>query len=148
MSLSSQRIAEVISGELGRWLHSRGFRREGRTFRRWDGPFCLIVNVQASTGNSWEAARFYINLAVYHDEKASPLGRPKEWQGYSRRRLEPLGCGWWTLKPETDLLAVSAEVATLLEKVGLPWLTQEQTKLAAYRDVVRAAGGGPRNLPA
>ena len=51
------------------------------------------------------------------------------------------------MKPETDLPAISAEVATLLEEVGLPWLTQEQTKLAASRNSGRAQAEGRETYP-
>lgn len=142
MSLSSKKIDAVVSGELGRWLRAQGFRKDGRTFRRWDGSVCLIVNVQASHGNTWEEARFYVNLAAYHTKNPPVPDRPKEYEAQSRRRLEPQGHGWWTLTPDTDCSAVSTEVAALLETEGLPWLQRESTLLAGYARLGEAQSAG------
>ncbi|WP_407539813.1 DUF4304 domain-containing protein [Deinococcus radiomollis] len=135
MSIVSRRIDEVVSSELARVLKQHRFRRDGRTFRRWDGPLCLIVNVQASRGNFGENGRFYMNLALYMSELQpsaespstgnSGTEKPKEFQGQRRTRLEKgaaVSDGWWEIGPETSVEALSAEVADLLEERGLTWL--------------------------
>ena len=147
MTLSSQRIDAVISAGLSDWLRSQGFRKKRRTFRRWDGPICLIVNVQASGGNTWDAARFYVNLAVYSAEHSPPSAKPQEHEGHLRRRLEPPEGGWWTLTPETDACAVASEVVTLLAQEGLPWLQRESALLTAYRELGEAQAQGRATYP-
>ncbi|WP_167757787.1 DUF4304 domain-containing protein [Deinococcus fonticola] len=129
MSLSGQAIDAVTSGEVKRVLRQRGFKKDGRTFRRQVGGHWLIVNIQASQGNTWDEARFYVNLAVYYPvlgvERGWPVPeKPREIHGQFRRRLEPEGAGWWTLTPASDVQSVSAEVAELLLSSGLPWLEQ------------------------
>lgn len=128
-SLSAQAIDAVTGGEIKRVLHQHGFKKDGRTFRRQVGRRWLIVNIQASQGNTSDEARFYVNLAVYTPPLSVWLGltvqdKPKEYHGQFRKRLEPDGVGWWTLTPASDLDSVSAEVAALLLSRGLPWLEQ------------------------
>lgn len=139
MSTSSKKIDAVVSGAIARLLRQHHFKKDGRTFRKQVGAACQVVNVQSSHGNSWDEAHFYINLGIYSAELAQLLGQTvgnklKEYQCHIRRRLEPDTSGRWTLTPETDLLALSAEVAGYLEKDGLPWLEGglDKQTLSAY----------------
>ncbi|MHA6829496.1 DUF4304 domain-containing protein [Ralstonia pseudosolanacearum] len=102
--------------------------------------------MQASQGNMGNEGKFAINLGVYATAIAAlagqkPLGgRPKEYESTVRKRLGVLAYGedrWWSVTPDSDLNATSADVIEKMQLFGLPWLnahTESWRISAALKD--------------
>ncbi|ANH36439.1 DUF4304 domain-containing protein [Ralstonia pseudosolanacearum] len=146
MSQIAQSIDEVIRLGLADWMKAHGFKKSGRTWHKSQGDNWLIVNVQASQGNMGNEGKFAINLGVYATAIAAlagqkPLeGKPKEYESTVRKRLGVLAHGedrWWSVTPDSDLNAISADVMEKMQLFGLPWLnahTENWQISAALKD--------------
>ena len=108
-------INHIIDESIAAPLAAAGFRRSGRTWRRYlDEGVVQVVNVQwspRSQGEGW----FTLNAGVYFPALARSIAdfpvteSPKEWDCHVRERPLPVGVGGWTVrvpgqaKPDADL---------------------------------------------
>jgi len=131
MSEIAGKIDEVIKLGLADFLKAQGFKKSGRNWHKSDGDNWLMVNVQASSGNSGGAGKFAINLGIYFAAVAAmagqipPDGKPKEGSATISNRLGVLVHGkdhWWDIGANSDLNAIAADVVQGMQRVGLPWL--------------------------
>lgn len=90
---------EVVSVLIRNWItpvvKSRGYLGRAPTWRKANGPFIHVINVQRRRGNNWTNAEFYLNACVYVralDEmlRAPVLTEPKEYHGHVRLRPNKL----------------------------------------------------------
>jgi len=89
-----------------------------------------VLNVQASQSNSGADDKFTLNLGRYFPSVArvvggpEPQGLPKEYESTIRRRIGRLMPGssdhWWSVSSSTDPDKLGAEVASIVQAVGLP----------------------------
>lgn len=144
MSEISESIDAVIAQGLSMQLKSAGFKKTGRTWHKQTPTGWQVVNVQASSGNIGSVGKFAINLGIYctaiaEMAEAAVEGRPKEYQTTLRERLGVLAKGqdyWWQISELVDLAKVSAEVVTLMESHGLPWL-DHHSSVPAISEVLK-----------
>jgi hypothetical protein len=123
---------------LGTELKGRGFRADGRYFRRAGTHVTDIVHIQGSSSNSHigtvDEAEFYVNLFVYHTEFQAlrvpglePNPFPKG-SGIQRRLAPDERQGSWRTNPgqlQTTADRFRAQFDTLAE----PWLRQHDGTL-------------------
>jgi predicted Zn-dependent protease len=121
-------------------LKERGFKKKGRTFRRYSPGAVQVVNIQGSRTNSGDSGRFTMNLGVYFPSVARLAGTetesPLEYECTLRARigrLMPTSYDhWWELDAAADIDALAADVADAYRRFGEDWLQ-------AHSDVKRAA---------
>lgn len=155
MSDVAKRIDAVIRDGLASLMKREGFKKSGRDFSKTDSESVAILNVQASQSNFGANGKFTINLGRYFPSVAQvvggpqPQGVPKEYHSTIRRRIGQFLPGnldqWWSVAPETDTAKLGAEVARVVEEVGLPWfrrvhdLPSLQTELGGFPSIELAS---------
>lgn len=89
-------------------LHPLGFRKSGVNFHRRHGGCVQVVNLQSSSGSTYEVKQFYVNVGLAFDELCDAAGieileRPKEYECTDRglcERMEalvPAAASCWVL---------------------------------------------------
>ena len=109
-------INRIVDEAIAARLAAAGFKRAGRTWRRFlDGGVVQVVNVQWSPKAGGVEGWFTLNAGVYFPELARSLAMfpvttsPKEWDCHVRYRPLLPGSGGWTVrvpnaaKPDPDL---------------------------------------------
>jgi hypothetical protein len=131
MSEIAQSVDEIIKLGLADLLKTNGYKKSGRNWHKPVQDNWLIVNVQASSGNTGSEGKFAINLGVYHAEIAALAGqstidgKPKEYDSTVRERLGMLAYGrdhWWAINSVSNLKEIAAEVVEKMSSFGIPWL--------------------------
>ena len=131
MSETAKRIDNVIKLSFADLMKRHGFKKSGRTWHKHQDDDWLIVNVQASSGNTGNQGKFTINLGVYSFKVARAAGqreikgKPKEYDSTIRERLGVLAYGrdhWWVVDPHSELDDISSDLVKIMEEFGLPWL--------------------------
>lgn len=114
-------------------VRSAGFKGSGRHFRRVEGEFVQLVNLQ---GSQWGGA-FAVNLGIQPIAYPDVLGRPvdvktiKEIDCILRRRLSRYTDKWWSYTDQPESMMGAAKAAALMfSEVGLK-LFDEQSGPAA-----------------
>lgn len=136
-----QDVIKVIASSLHqRHLKGLGFGKSGRTWiRSTDWP--QVINIQLSSFNSAEDARFTINVGIsipnLRDAWGSPLVRDhlKEYDCDMRSRigsLLPENCDkWWDVSSSSDPDHLVHEVFVDISGFVLPWFN----RLTTYDEV-------------
>lgn len=115
-------VSVLVRDWIAPLMKTRGYLGRGPTWRRSEGPFVHVINLQRRKGNSWHRAEFYLNGAVYVralDELlgARVLSVPQEYNGHVRLRPNELPGSMpqsHTVTPDTDVQAVGPIVAANL----------------------------------
>ncbi|MFE4499657.1 DUF4304 domain-containing protein [Rhodococcus sp. NPDC056743] len=95
---AEQSFATLLKESVVPLLKEHGFRKQRLTFRRERDRMIDVVNLQRSTGNSYESIRFYVNCGVYSPDFDRIIGkpehqRPTEVDCQYRRRIENIASG-------------------------------------------------------
>lgn len=136
MPHASKLIEQIVKAGVTTTLKPLGFRKSGRTFRRIVESAVQVINVQSCKWNTADEASFRVNLGVFFPEIYSALyeeegGRvsaagPHEPDCTIRTTLGDLlprpKDFWWKLHPHSAVDQVSANVASQLRELALPWL--------------------------
>lgn len=100
-------------------LKPRGFKKERHTFTRNAGAYAERFNLQRSAWSSAAEKRFYINVGIWLPEYADDTCGSGYFSGnhWATRieRLVPGAPPHWDVDAATDLSALSAELAGLIE---------------------------------
>jgi hypothetical protein len=103
-------------------LKPRGFKKERYTFTRDTGPYVERFNFQGSAWSSAAEKRFYINVGVWFPEYAEDTSGSGYFSGnHWATRVEsfvPDAPPHWDVDATTDLAALSARLATLIERAS------------------------------
>ena len=123
-------------------LKARGFTKSGNNWLRRQ-EWTRVINLQLSSYNSAEEARFTINLGIHIPAlraacgDAPIKGDPKEYECDLRQRIGTLLPNredkWWPVTPATDPGHLAAELADILLQHGLPWFDGFPDMLAVAR---------------
>jgi len=127
-------------------LKPLGFRKSGNTWvRNLEWP--QVINIQLSQWNSSEEAQFTVNLGVAIEELRTagegipPKGDLKEHDCDVRSRIGALLPNkqdkWWSVTPGTNTDELVAEIWSLLEQFGMPWLESLTTYSAVAEEFTR-----------
>ena len=133
MSWSTQ-VVDAVARGIAPPLRAAGFTKRGRSFVRQTSTVGLVAQVQASSENTDERARFTINLAARHESLQDLMDWPARSKSLSlqdciiRERIGQLmevrRDFWWLVEPQTDLKSVIGEAEEALRDFGLPFLEQ------------------------
>jgi uncharacterized protein DUF4304 len=128
---AQEAFEEMVAQHVWPPLKTRGFKRRKGNFHRPVGDNWEVVNLQRSYYANREEIRFTVNLAVGIASLRDGLltwadgKRPPEYHCHFRRRLGLLLNGrdtWWTITPDTNVVALGESVVFAIETYGLPWL--------------------------
>lgn len=129
-------FALLMREHLGPALRAEGFNGSGGVYRLPDPRHWAQVGVQRSVHGDRRETRFTINLSVvskpawdaaradrpYLPDRPAPntrYGLPV-WHSRIGLLLPAAIDAWWTLRPESDLPTLAAEVLAALRDHGLP----------------------------
>lgn len=155
MSEIAKRIDSIIREGLAPLLKKSGFKKKGRNFYREYPDRIEVINVQASQWNEGNEGKFTINVGVYYPEiskilEAPPVrAAPKEYDCTVRERIGHLTPEnkdqWWHIDGSVNDLVISENVATQVEKICLPWLSEmsdlENVKNYVVKNMAFVAAG-------
>ena len=133
VSVSAALIDSVVREHVAPLMKGAGFKKSARNWHRDLSRVVQVVNLQGSSWNAQDSARFTLNLGVFFPAVAElQSGEPPR-----SRRVPADACTvcerigfltpayddqWWTLTGGADVPAIGAEVCEELESFGLPWL--------------------------
>jgi hypothetical protein len=156
VSASAQLIDEVVRAYVAPEMKDAGYRKSGRSWYADDGVVVRMLNIQGSSWNSPESARFTANLGLWFGAAAAIAGaapvknrRPPEYQCTVRQRIgflmEPPRDMWWTLTGSADVLAAGEHVRSVVHDRALPWLDRLGDPVSAieYLQAIDHAGHSP-----
>lgn len=136
-SVSSQLVASAVALGVAPLLKARGFRKQRHRFYRSTPDATEHVEVQSSQWNAPNRASFTINLwtylpAIAHAANETPVVDPlRQRLAHCGIRighlLETPGDYWWTITQPSQIEPIAKEVATALERFGLPYLERAAT---------------------
>ena len=150
--MNPKHLIDAVVQPLAEMLRGRHFRGSARRFYRDIGESRAFLEVQASQWNRDADASFTINLAVFNPEVLRKLGKPVDpppktengctWHervGHvTPRNLDT----WWTVRDQSSVGLVSAEVVQTVEAHAVPWLESAAT-YDGLRAILRNTGGVP-----
>ena len=133
----SERAAEslkrILSSQISPFLRGKGFTRHGRTFYKWVGDNCEVVNFQGSVSSDRLHHLFTINVSVFYSKlyrsrtgtdsiPEFPTEPECQWRQRIGNLLPEHRDKWWevALNDTTDVLG--AELVEALETYALPVL--------------------------
>lgn len=130
---AQEEIKDVINSTFKPILKELGYRKKGNTWNLCKGEFIKVINVQSSSGNSFEKAKFTINLGIYNSnfqkEKIhsgkSDEKNIKEYDCEIRGRLGTISVGydfWWTVLAGKNNEKVLQDLKLKFVDYGLKWL--------------------------
>ncbi|MBL1134113.1 MAG: DUF4304 domain-containing protein [Chloroflexi bacterium] len=141
---------DEIAAEVHKYLKTIGYRKFGHTYNRETEPGLIqVINLQAAPYFSSIHGLFTVNLSVYireveevRFESPPPRDRHvKEYDGDFRMRLDELivrgydplqyydaKSRWWRIGEDTQ--AIGAEITTLLQRYGQPYLDEYNSRAA------------------
>jgi hypothetical protein len=126
----------LVRAGVGPFLKERGFRRTRFNFHRQVSGNWQVVNLQKSAFSDAQDVRFTVNLGVALERLRGgvfdwPDGkRPPESRCHLRERLGFVMSGrdvWWTVSPDTDVVALAETITLGLERYGVPWLEERSS---------------------
>jgi hypothetical protein len=108
---ATDRLNDLLRQTLVPLAKAARFRKTRLNFHRRLGSVVHVINIQLSQGNTWDEARFYVNIGVSFDELCTlckqPVNEaPKEYECHWRQRMEQVIDGalpYWTVTATTDL---------------------------------------------
>jgi hypothetical protein len=122
-------------------LKALGFRKESNTFSRDRGEYVERFNFQGSMGSSAAETRFYLNVGI---EFAEYGPAETNWVYFKRTHwafrideLNPEAPKDWRCSSETDITALKAEVATLIESASKSLASRKEEFRKSYLDYNR-----------
>lgn len=140
---------EIATG-VHKYLKTIGYRKFGHTYNRETEPGIIqVINLQAAPYSSSIHGLFTVNLSVFIPEVDAvrfnpPLPRSRyvrECEGDFRIRLDELivrgydplqhydpKSRWWRIEEDTQ--AIGAEITTLLQRYGQPYLDEYNSRSA------------------
>jgi hypothetical protein len=160
MTSAPARAIDLVIAEAAKpILKAAGYKRSARHFHREADGLVRVVHFQASAWNDATSARFTINLHVtcsgFHEAfTGEPFPKnPGSAAAFAEERIGRVMPEnrdvWWTVEPNADTKAVSAEVEKALREYGLPFLARFESKaqlLAAYDAGKSLPGYGAQHL--
>jgi hypothetical protein len=130
-------------------LKSSDFRTRGKTLYRQYGDVIQMINFQSSASNTPEVMKFTINLGIYLKPLALLDEDPEMTTDIHKchwgdRIGSYMGGGtdyWWTIRSETQIGAVSSEIAQILDDSAITALNELSSADALC--VIWKKGGHP-----
>jgi hypothetical protein len=140
----------VLRTEVGPRLRALGFVGSGSSFVLPNDESWLVVGFQKDLYSTASSVRFTVNLskvrkaawAEFREENPSLARRPSGNTDYFADSFESIRLGflmppcrfdrWWQVKDAHPNARVAAQIATAIERLGVPWLrTQPDDRPAA-----------------
>ena len=126
-------LQRILSSQISPFLRAKGFRRKGRTFHKWVGDNCQVINFQGSVSSDRLHHRFTINVSVFYGKLYRTLTGtdfipefPQESECQWRQRMGNLlpehRDKWWTITLDDPTDVLGAELVDGLERYALPIL--------------------------
>ncbi len=148
MGKAQNAYAALLRDHLAPALRSLGFRGSRGAYTLPHPDYWVRIGVQSSAWNSSEEVKFTLNLTAMPKagwerlRRAFPsfpeqpeangfynspaLGDSRDlWQSRIGGLLPPKTDRWWTLRPDSDLSAVAADVMSAVLEGALPAITRE-----------------------
>ncbi len=133
-STSAEAVFNQVVDSADRVLKPLGYKRRALNFRRIDGGYGAIINVQRDKNNTSTWIRFTVNTgvicgALLREGRAISDASEDEAQirrrigGYTRHGLDK----WWVVTASTKPDGVIAELSRLLEEKAAPFLEAHLT---------------------
>ena len=121
--------AEVVA-QAGIATAQYGYVRKQGTLRRIVGDNAALINFQKSRWNSSDSVSFTLNLSIVCgallDSGITTIKSAKEYDGHLRQRIGYLTSEaadkWWEVNKATKVVALSAEIASLVISAAVPYL--------------------------
>jgi Domain of unknown function (DUF4304) len=138
VSISSKLIAETIALGLSPLLKKLGFRKQGLHFFHSSDAATCHLDIQASQWSAPDCASFTVNLWSYLPAIAvvkgeEPIAEPLKQKlrahcgiriGHLLPKPEDF---WWRIQYPSDVPKVAADLASTIEKYGIPYLDRIAT---------------------
>src|SRR2546422_4950306 len=126
-------LQRILSSQISPFLRAKGFRRKGRTFHKWVGNNCQVVNFQGSVSSDRLHHRFTINVSVFYSElyrswtgtdsiPEFPTEPECQWRQRIGNLLPEHRDKWWEIALDDTTDVLGAELVDALETYALPVL--------------------------
>ena len=140
MVTAQDRFRELIRNHLGPAFRALGFKGSGQDFVLPDDRHWTLLGIQRSRWSDSTDLEFTIQLTVAdkktwdrlraeHRYPERPYSTrfygPKIWQTRLGELMPQSGDQWWHVRPDSDVGALGAEVASAVELYGLPAIRKE-----------------------
>jgi hypothetical protein len=147
--------AALLRDHIGPALRSIGFRGSGGAYTLPHPEFWVRIGVPSSAWNTRDKVSFTLNVTVIPKDGWERLRRrfpgisaaqpqantaydapslgdnPGFWQTRIGQLLVPPGERWWTLFPDSDLIALSHEVMVAVRDGALPAIAARTTAISS-----------------
>ncbi len=137
---------EEVVAQAGVAAAAYGYVRKQGTFRRIVGDNAALINFQRSRWNSSDSVSFTLNLSIVCgallDTSGITIKSAKEYDGHLRQRIGYLTSEaadkWWEINKATRVDVLSAEIASLVVSVAVPYLE----RYVRNKDLIALWSGG------
>jgi len=151
----TKKIDAVVMNGVAPALEAIGFKRKQRRFTRRLAQCTWIVEVQRGKYNYGANGRFSVDLGVFHPrwhdqlqafprlQHKEPLSdTPRIWHSQVRQELGLLAIqdSWWQVDENTNIEAISAEVAQAISNFAVPWFEKMSALSAAVSSIAGEYG--------
>ncbi|WP_340021347.1 DUF4304 domain-containing protein [Paenibacillus sp. FSL K6-1096] len=115
---------EIITQDVKPFLTARGYRKKALNFTKTEDQLIYNINIQKSSGNSWDKLSFYVNCTIHSTEleqlqagKSSIVSVTGTSHFTSRiREIVPAAPDRYTLTEDTDTDSFTAELLQHLDQ--------------------------------
>jgi len=126
-------LNRILSLQIGPFLRAKGFKRKGRTFHKWVGENCQVINFQGSWTSDRLQHHFTINVSVFYSKlyrtqtgtdfiPEFPIEPLCQWRQRIGNLLPDHRDKWWTIALDDMTEVLGAELVDDLERYALPEL--------------------------
>lgn len=125
MGVEYERLIRRIDCEIGRF----GYARNGNVFRKSNGEFLSLVELQKSRDSTPEVIKLTVNLGIVWRRLLGVLDSFEKTKIADAHLMERIGFllderrdRWWAISSGSDLAVVEGEIASILEDRAIPYL--------------------------